>query len=162
MRLEDAVSTGRFREDLLYRLNVLPLTVPALRDRKQDLPELTQHFFRQFASDKSARLTGFSQRAMSAIMAHDWPGNVRELINCIRRAMVMSEGRLITPEDLGLVIQADEGNGDRLDEARVQAEQQTIHASLLRNGNNITHTARELGVSRMTLYRLLHKYRITS
>jgi DNA-binding NtrC family response regulator len=162
MRLEDAVSTGRFREDLLYRLNVLPLTVPALRDRKQDLPELTQHFFRQFASDKSARLTGFSQRAMSAIMAHDWPGNVRELINCIRRAMVMSEGRLITPEDLGLVPQADEGNGDRLDEARVQAEQQTIQASLLRNGNNITHTARELGVSRMTLYRLLHKYRITS
>ena len=162
MRLDDAVSAGRFREDLLYRLNVLPLTVPALRDRKEDLAELAAHFFKLFAKERSARLSGFSHRAMSAIQAHDWPGNVRELINRIRRAMVMSDGRWITPEDLDLAVPEVAVAGDLLEVARLQAERHAIQGGLQRHANNITHAARELGVSRMTLYRLMHKHGISA
>lgn len=103
-QLENLVKVNRFRDDLLYRLNVLPLTVPALRDRKDDLELLANHFFKVFLDDKNSRLTGFSVRALRALTAHDWPGNVRELINRIRRAMVLANGRLILPEDLDLPI----------------------------------------------------------
>jgi DNA-binding NtrC family response regulator len=159
-RLEDAVKSGLFREDLLYRLNVLPLTVPALRERKEDLELLVTHFFKVFAHDKSPRLTGFSNRAMLAIKAHDWPGNVRELINRIRRAMVMSEGRLITPEDLDLNVPTGLRNGEPLEEARIRAERDAIHVCLQGSGSNVTRAARDLGVSRMTLYRLMEKHGI--
>ena len=158
MKLEQLVRDGRFREDLFYRLNVLPLTVPPLRARKDDLQALAWHFFRLYSSDKSARLTGFSKRALQAIQAHDWPGNVRELINRIRRAMVMTDARLIMPEDLDLSVPQDDGAGGLLEAARLRAEVEAIHASLLRSGNNITGAARHLGVSRMTLYRLLDKH----
>ena len=161
-RLEDAVKLGRFREDLLYRLNVLPLTVPALRERKEDLELLVRHFFKVFAHDKSPRLTGFSNRAMIAIQAHDWPGNVRELINRVRRAMVMSEGRLITPEDLDLQTHVVPLNGEALEKARIRAERDAIHFSLQETGSNITRAARDLGVSRMTLYRLMGKHGIST
>ena len=160
MRLDDAVKSGIFREDLLYRLNVLPLTVPALRERKEDLELLASHFYKIFAQDKSPRLTGFSNRAMLAIKAHDWPGNVRELINRIRRAMVMSEGRLITPEDMNLLMPAAPRNGEALEDARIRAERDAIQDSLQGSGSNITRAARDLGVSRMTLYRLMEKHGI--
>lgn len=161
MRLEDAVKSGLFREDLLYRLNVLPLTVPALRERKEDMELLARHFFKVFSHDKNPRLTGFSNRAMLAIKAHDWPGNVRELINRIRRALVMSEGRLITPEDLDLQMQTGLRNGEALEEARIRAERDAIHVCLQGSGSNVTRAARDLGVSRMTLYRLMEKHGIS-
>jgi DNA-binding NtrC family response regulator len=162
IHLQNAVQTGRFREDLLYRLNVLPLNVPALRERKEDLPLLARHFFKVFEHDKNPRITGFSQRALSAIKAHDWPGNVRELINRIRRAMVMSEGRLITPEDLDLAIPGVLGNGEALEEARIRAERDAINVCLQGTGSNVTRAARDLGVSRMTLYRLMEKHGINA
>jgi DNA-binding NtrC family response regulator len=162
VHLEEAVRAGRFREDLLYRLNVLRLTVPPLRERKDDLELLARHFFKTFADDKNPRLTGFSNRAMLAIKAHDWPGNVRELINRVRRAMVMSEGRLITPEDLDFRAANEVRNGDMLEEARVRAERDAIHGCLQGSGSNITRAARDLGVSRMTLYRLMEKHGINS
>jgi len=160
IHLEDAVKSGQFREDLLYRLNVLPLTVPALRERKEDLESLASHFFKMFESDKSPQLKGFGKQAMLAIKAHDWPGNVRELINRIRRAMVMSEGRLITPEDLNLHMRPQCHNREVLEEARLRADRDAINLCLQRSGNNITHAARDLGVSRMTLYRLMEKHGI--
>lgn len=161
MRIEDAVKSGRFREDLLYRLNVLPLSVPSLRERKEDLEILASHFFKVFAHDRNPRLTGFSNRAMQAIKAYEWPGNVRELINRIRRAMVMSEGRLITPEDLDLPLQTGLRNSEALEDVRVRAERDAIHGCLQGSGNNISRAARDLGVSRMTLYRLMEKHCIT-
>ena len=160
LRLEDAVKLGRFREDLLYRLNVLPLTVPSLRERKEDLELLAAHFFKQFVRDKNRRLTGFSNRALLAIKAYDWPGNVRELINRIRRAMVMSDGHLITPEDLDLQIEIKPLNGEALEIARIRAERDAIHVCLQGSGSNVTRAARDLGVSRMTLYRLMEKHGI--
>jgi DNA-binding NtrC family response regulator len=161
MRIEEAVKSGRFREDLLYRLNVLPLTVPALRERKDDLKLLVDHFFKMFAHDKPPRLTGFSNRALQAIQTYDWPGNVRELINRIRRALVMSEGRLITAQDLDLPEPLGLRNGEALEDARIRAERDAIQICLQDCGNNITHAARDLGVSRMTLYRLMEKHRLT-
>ena len=164
VRLEDAVRAGRFREDLMYRLNVLPLQVPALRERKEDLELLLQHFFKLFSHEKNARLQGWTQQALCAILAYDWPGNVRELMNRIRRAMVMAEGRFITPTDLGLSPPVPASiavpEGDALEDARTRAEHDTIRDTWHRRGKNITHAARDLGVSRMTLYRLLDKHRL--
>lgn len=162
MDLEQAVISGHFREDLLYRLNVLPLLVPPLRDRKNDLELMCNHFFEVFSHDKNPRLTGFSNRALTAIRVYDWPGNVRELINRIRRAMVMSEGRLITPDDLGLPDELFPRTGEVLEVARIRAERDAISGCLQGSGNNISRAARDLGVSRMTLYRLMEKHGVNA
>ncbi|HEU4372626.1 MAG TPA: sigma-54 dependent transcriptional regulator [Telluria sp.] len=160
VNLQQAVADGQFREDLYYRLNVLPIDVPPLRERKDDLDMLAQHFFRTYAAEKAPHLKGFGSDALRAIREHDWPGNVRELINRTRRAMVLSEGRLIAPHDLGLAPRQTPSAGAGLDASRIDAERAAIGASLERAGRNITHAARDLGVSRMTLYRLLAKHGI--
>ena len=162
VQLQEAVAKGHFREDLYYRLAVLPVTVPPLRERRDDLVVLAEHFFSQYASEKAPRLKGFSNRAIAAIMDHDWPGNVRELINRVRRALVMSDGRLIMPEDLGL------GHGSAnlapaaLDDARLRSERSALRECLDRSGQNVSRAARDLGVSRTTMYRLLSKHGMRS
>jgi DNA-binding NtrC family response regulator len=158
VQLQQAVAGGAFREDLYYRLAVLPVTVPPLRERRDDLVALAEHFFGLYASEKSPRLKGFSNRALAAILEHDWPGNVRELINRVRRALVMSDGRLIMPEDLGL------GRGSAtlapaaLEDARARSERSALRECLDRSGQNVSRAARDLGVSRTTMYRLLSKH----
>jgi len=160
--LEAAVRARGFREDLYYRLNVLPLQVPPLRERLEDVPLLAYHFFDQFSREKHPRLRGFSRRALSALQAHAWPGNVRELMNRVRRAMVLAEGRLIQPSDLGLQEPRMKAAATEvLDEARIEAERSAIRISLQHSGRNITEAARQLGVSRMTLYRLMAKHGIS-
>ena len=160
VNLQQAVARGAFREDLYYRLNVLALDVPPLRERRDDLLLLAEHFFQMFAAERAPRVRGFSGKAAQAIRDYDWPGNVRELINRVRRAMVMAEGRLILPQDLGLAAAGAAPGLAQLDDARIRAERDAIDASLLRAGRNITLAARDLGVSRMTLYRLLAKHGI--
>jgi DNA-binding NtrC family response regulator len=160
--LEAAVASGAFRKDLYYRLNVLPVSVPPLRERRDDIELLANHFFRKFGADRSCKLKGFSQRALVAMVAHEWPGNIRELINRIRRAMVLAEGRLITPADLGLQPSSDPLIRLPLDEARMDAERRAISECLQSAGKNVSSAARQLQVSRMTLYRLMAKHRITS
>jgi len=159
VRLQGAVSQGQFREDLFYRLNVLPIDVPALRDRKDDIDQLAGHFFEAYSTDKPGRLKGYSGPALRAMRAHDWPGNVRELLNRVRRAMVLAEGRLILPSDLGLE-EAEAPISTGLDESRQRAERDAILDSLVRSGGNVTHAARALAVSRMTLYRQMAKHGI--
>jgi DNA-binding NtrC family response regulator len=159
VNLQRAVERGAFREDLYYRLNVLALDVPPLRERREDLVPLAEHFFHTFCSERAPGVKGFSGKALQAIRDYDWPGNVRELINKVRRAMVMAEGRLIVPADLGLDGHA-VPKAAPLDDARIRAERDAIDACLLKSGRNITLAARELGVSRMTLYRLLAKHGI--
>ncbi len=157
--LQHAVAQGLFREDLFYRLNVLPLVVPPLRERREDLGALAEHFFQAHASDKAPRLKGFSSAALQALRQHPWPGNVRELINRVRRALVLAEGRLIDPHDLGLEPpQARALHGAALEDSREHAERAAIVASLARSGGNVTHAARELAVSRATLYRHMAKH----
>jgi len=158
--LAQAVARGSFREDLYYRLNVLALDVPPLRQRREDVLPLAQYFFEQYVCERSCQLRGFSRAAAQALAAHDWPGNVRELLNRVRRAMVMAGGRLIVPSDLGLAAVARSRAEVGLDDARVLAERAAIAASLLEAGSNVAQAARRLGVSRMTLYRLLNKHGI--
>lgn len=161
VNLKNAVAQGQFREDLYYRLNVFPIEVPPLRERKGDLALLTEQIFRAHSLEKGAHVKGFSTRALYAIEQYSWPGNVRELINSIRRAMVLAEGRLITPADLNLAKAQVMFNGDALSESRVRAERDAICDCIVNADMNVTRAARDLGVSRTTLYRLLAKHNIT-
>ena len=160
--LEKAVAAGRFRQDLYYRLNVLPLHVAPLRERREDIRLLAEHFFRKFAAEKNPKVRGFSQQAFHAMEAHGWPGNVRELINRVRCSMIMARGRLITPTDLGIDCPIDSGSQNVLDEARQQAERRAIDSSLEQTGHKVAVAARQLGVSRMTLYRLMAKHGLSA
>lgn len=160
VNLQDAVARGAFREDLYYRLAVLPITVPPLRERRDDLMVLADHFFTQYAAEKHPRLKGFSSGAVSAILAHQWPGNVRELMNRIRCAMVMAEGRLISAQDLGFDDPDTISAPPALDDTLMHSERAAVRVCLDRAGQNISRAARELGVSRTTMYRLLSKHGI--
>lgn len=155
--LAKAVAAGRFREDLFYRLNVLQIEVPPLREHMSDVPALAQFFLLRCKTDQHSRVEGFNRQALAAMMSHGWPGNVRELCNRVQRATVMTEQRLIAPADLGLSV-ASGPVGIGLDAARTMAERDAIAVTLGRVGRNITRAARELGVSRMTMYRLMDKH----
>jgi DNA-binding NtrC family response regulator len=159
--LERAVALGRFREDLYYRLHVLHLHMPPLRERHGDVELLAHHFLEKFSHEQRTKPGGFTRRAMQAMQDYTWPGNVRELINRVRRALVMCEGGLIRPHDLGLEQAAREGR-QGLGGARAVAERAAIQSSLLSAGHNISQAARNLGVSRVTLYRLLQKHALMS
>lgn len=160
--IDEAVKSGQFREDLYYRLNILHIEIPALRDRIGDVDNLAQYFFEQFVDDSPGRIKGFSQQAKIAMHQHHWPGNVRELLNRVRQAIVMCETSLIQTADLGLGSQTSADSETdaptNLDEVRAKAEGEFIRNALERNYNNVTETASQLGVSRVTLYRLMKKY----
>jgi len=156
--IEKQIEAGQFREDLFYRLNVLRLEIPSLRERDGDVEILAKFFFDKFASSERHAARGFSRQALDTMDAHSWPGNVRELINRVRRATVMGEARLITPADLGL--ERRESSRRRvmtLEQWRAHAEREAIMNALRRNRKNVTQAARELGISRMTLYRLMER-----
>ncbi|ART51413.1 hypothetical protein CBP34_06680 [Acidovorax carolinensis] len=161
VNLAEAVARGRFREDLFYRLNVLTIEVPPLRQRMDDVPLLAKHFLKVCAADRPRRVEGFDRQALAAMAAYSWPGNVRELYNCVQRAVVMTDQRYISARDLGLA-PADVVASTDLDAARTLAEREAIARALTLMGNNVTRAARELGVSRMTLYRLMDKHRISA
>jgi two-component system response regulator HydG len=157
--LPEAVAAGRFRDDVYYRLSVLALPVPSLKERQEDIPLLAQHFFDRAVRVGPSPVRGFTSAGMAALMAHSWPGNVRELYNRVQRAVVMTEQRLIGAADLGLDEETPVDWGG-LQEIRVKAEKSAIRFSLERVRHNVTLAARELGVSRMTLYRLMAKHSI--
>ena len=162
VNLEKAVHEDRFREDLYYRLNVLQIKMPALRERIGDVPLLAQYIFRRFADEKGRRVKGFSEDALHTMSHHDWPGNVRELINRVRRAMVMCDKFLISPVDLGLERRNNSRSVVTLSEARDKAEIDTIRTTLAQNRGNVSLASRQLGVSRVTLYRLMEKHALSA
>ncbi len=155
--LESAVKDGRFRSDLFYRLNVLRIKTPPLREHREDVEVLACAFLERFVGDKRSKLTGFTKSALTAMQTHEWPGNVRELLNRIRRAIVMCEGHLITSSDLNLE-EEDASIDLNLETARAAAERLTIIAALQRSGWNMSESARLIGVSRATFYRLVEKH----
>ncbi len=159
VNLQQAVDAGKFREDLFYRLNVLPIVVPPLRERREDIEPLASHFLEVFGKERKTRLNGFTTEAIQAMLSHAWPGNVRELINRIRRAIVTTDGRMISAQDLNLESQILLKNDD-LANVRISAEREAIFNCLIRTGRNKTRAAQDLGVSRMTLYRLMEKHGI--
>ncbi len=158
--LAEAVKQGRFREDLYYRINVVCISMPPLADRGQDIEDIAKHYFARFASMHNRSLRGFSKAAMNALLSHSWPGNVRELVNRVQRATVMAEGRFIQPEDLGLDRSNDQSQLMSLEDARAAAERVMIRRALSQSRNQISRAASLLGVSRVTLYRLIEKYNI--
>ena len=159
--LEKAVEEGRFREDLYHRLNVLQVELPPLRQRQEDIEILAKFFFQKFIEDKPMKVKGFSQEALTLIRQYHWPGNIRELINRVRRAMVMCEQRLIKPADLGLERRYANRSLITLEQARNNAEKEALVSALCRNKYKVKKAAAELGVSRVTLYRLMEKHELT-
>ncbi|MDP3978198.1 MAG: sigma 54-interacting transcriptional regulator [Pseudomonas sp.] len=158
--LEQAVSEGRFREDLYYRLNVLSIEVPRLAQRNSDIELLARFFLHKFAKEQGSVVRGFTRQAVAAMQGYDWPGNVREMINRIRRALVMSENRMITPRDLGLAESDARVEIEPLEQVRAHAEEVAVRSCLSQSMNNVSHAAKLLGVSRVTLYRMMDKYAI--
>ena len=160
--LKQLVESGAFREDLYYRLNVIPMTLPALRERKEDIPLLVEHCLAQFRSDMRKPLQGISAEALEVLMAHDWPGNIRELRNILERAAVMAQAPIITPLDLELIAPASPGGPPATDlsESLRDVERKHIAAMLKQQHWNITRSARSLGIDRMTLYNKIKRYHI--
>lgn len=157
--LERAIQDGRFREDLYYRLNVLQIRMPPLRERLVDLSQLAAHFARLYSGETGRRPRSFSEGATQAMLSHGWAGNIRELANRVRRGLVLAEGRQIEAEDLGLHIPAEQrGTLHTLEYYRLQAERLALGQALQQYANNLSEAARALGISRPTFYRLLHKH----
>ena len=160
--LDEATRKGSFREDLFHRLNVIPLRLPSLRERHEDILLLAQHFIREETRTLGRGKSSLSPLAIAALAAHSWPGNVRELQNCIRRGIAFSDG-VIEPAHLGLEAVAagiEVSPSLTLTEAREKAEVRAIRDALLTTAGNITQAARLLDVSRPTLHDLLRKHHL--
>src|SRR5262244_53518 len=160
--LEDAVRNGEFRQDLYYRLNVVPIFIPDLKDRREDIPLLVHHFLEKFAQQHGEECRRFSNEAMRILMTHVWPGNVRELENAIEHALTMGSGDILMPEDLpGSVTRPERDLVEEaaLDDASLaDVERRYILRVLEKTGGHQIRTAEVLGIDRRTLYRRLKQY----
>lgn len=162
--LEAEVRDGGFREDLYYRLNVIALRVPALRERPEDIPLLARHFLHRFAERNRKTYRGFSPRVMDLMLHYDWPGNVRELENVVERAVILSPGEFVTENDLPASLRGAEKSstvtvgGHSLEDA----EREAIARTLEQVGNNKSEAARVLGVTRVTLRSKMKKFGLDS
>ncbi|MEQ1528442.1 MAG: sigma-54-dependent Fis family transcriptional regulator [Methylococcaceae bacterium] len=158
--ISDAVQRGEFRQDLYYRLRVLQIKTPSLQSRENDIELLAYYFFNKFSANQSYKAKGFTAESLYLLKNYNWPGNVRELMNCIHHAVVMSDNRLLSPVDLGLDRRYKERMLKTLDEARAAADRETIITSLHYTNFNMSRAAEALGISRVSLYRLVDKYNI--
>jgi len=155
-----AIQDGDFREDLYYRLSVVTINLPPLREREEDILLLAKYYFHRFSMETKRKFKGFDQEAVAAIFGYQWPGNIRELENKIKRAVVMAEGSWITPQDLDLGGSMSPLKRLSLKKAREGAEISVIRSALDRHNGNITRAAAEIEVSRPTLHDLMRKYGI--
>lgn len=155
--LHSEVAAGRFRQDLLFRLNTVELRLPALRERPEDIPLLASHFLMQHATRYRKLVNGFDQAALQAMINHLWPGNVRELDHAIERAVLMAQGTTVKASDLGLYQSSE--SSSRLDEMSLEeVECFLIKKTLGRFDGNVSRAADALGLSRSALYRRLEKF----
>jgi DNA-binding NtrC family response regulator len=155
--LRAASSVGEFREDLLFRLNTVEIHVPALRDRREDIPALAVHFLSRYASRYRRGVQGFEAAALQLLMQYSWPGNVRELEHTLERAVLMCRGNEIQRADLGLdLVRAQNQNLEELSLESVEAI--LIRKALQRFQGNVSQAAETLGLSRGALYRRMEKY----
>ncbi len=157
--LEHEVEMGNFRTDLFYRLSVITLGLPPLRDRGGDIMILARHFLERCREEYNSNVRGFSSEAIKLIQAYHWPGNVRELENKVRRAVIMARKPLIIPEDLNLKASRSDSRL-LLREQVAEFESACIREALSRNAGNVSRTAQQLGVNRTTFYDMLHRYEI--
>ncbi|HEX6604630.1 MAG TPA: sigma-54 dependent transcriptional regulator [Sphingomicrobium sp.] len=167
--LSDEIAAGRFREDLFYRLNVVPVRLPPLRERREDIPELVSHFLARFAVDRRMPTPSISDEAMAALQAHDWPGNIRQLRNIIERTMILAPGDRVSCIEVDLLppeILDNQGSvgsssttmaimGSPLREARESFEREYLKIQIRRFSGNISRTASFIGMERSALHRKL-------
>lgn len=155
--LRGEVAAGRFREDLLYRLNTIEIRIPALRERREDIPQLAAHFLEKYAARYRKAITGFHSDAMAAVLGYAWPGNIRELDHTIERAVLLADGGQLRVADLALTA-VGEGSA-HLDRMTLEeVERVLIQKALARTGSNVTEAAKALGLSRSAMYRRLERY----
>ena len=155
--LKEAISQAKFREDLYYRLAVVVLSMPPLKERKGDILLLAKFLLNKYATEHNKKISDFSAQARRLMESHSWPGNVRELENRIKRAVIMTEGARITPADLDFDSEYSKYAGLGLREAREALEKDFVTEALSKHKGNITQAAAELGISRPTLYELIEK-----
>lgn len=169
--LEEAVKKGEFRQDLYYRINIVTLTQPPLRERISDIPLLAEHYLQDFVKQTGRNVVGFSKEAMDLLQRYRWPGNVRELVNAIERAVVLTKNNVIQPNDFPEAMRRDESFaelggrfgsvGNNLKSALATPERQMIIETLEAHGWNRQETADALGINRTTLYKKMKKYGIS-
>ncbi len=161
--LQEAVREGRFRDDLFYRLNVIYIQIPPLRERREDIPLLAEHFIERLSHELGKDVVNITEPALKMLMDHEWPGNVRQLENAIERAMVTCRGRALTEEDFGFLIQRVEEKRGWTFPANMtlqEVERQVIESTVSQTHGNIKQAAAVLGIDRSTLYERLKKYNI--
>ena len=168
--LEEKMKTGKFREDLYYRLNVIPINIPALRDRPVDVGPLIEHFIQIFAEKNNKEIEGINSDALDICMKYYWPGNVRELENAIENAVVLTENKWITPEDLPFYIKTSRSNSNLPNFGQMEgltyrdqleyAEKLIIKKALDKTKGNKTHAAKRLGFSIRTMRNKVNKYNL--
>ena len=162
--LEAMVKKGEFRQDLFYRINVITIELPALRQRKEDIPFLVEHFVQSFNEAQKKEIAGVTDDVLSRLMIHDWPGNIRELENIIERAFVLCSSKWIGVEHLPAMltgVKLSEGEPQDMESLKHLAEEQTILNALKRNLYNRTAAAKELGIHKTTLYRKMKSLNIS-
>jgi DNA-binding NtrC family response regulator len=159
--LKDEINKGNFREDLYYRLNVVNIHVPPLRERKEDVQLLTVAFLNQFSEENGKVIEGIGKKAKTALYNYSWPGNIRELQNCIESAVVLAKGNIVTEDDLPASVAADtDSDYIRIDlgTSLPEAEKEIIRSTLIAQNGNKSKTAEVLGIGRKTLHRKLQEY----
>ncbi|MFN7975133.1 MAG: sigma-54 dependent transcriptional regulator [Acidobacteriota bacterium] len=152
------VAAGRFRQDLLFRLDTVEIRVPPLRDRREDIPVLAQHFLRQHAGRYRKALGGFAAAAMRALLEHSWPGNVRELDHAVERAVLMARGSDVEVGDLALRAAGSDAGARIEDMSLEDVERLLVQKALARHDGNVSRAATALGLSRSALYRRLQRH----
>jgi DNA-binding NtrC family response regulator len=170
VNLEEALHKGKFREDLYYRLNVIPIHIPALRDRPEDIGPLIEHFIEIFAEKNNKKIEGITPEALDICLRYSWPGNVRELENALENAVVLTENQMITPVDLPFYIKSSRGNSNSAKFGIIEGisyrdqleyvEKLIIKKALEDSKGNKTHAARRLGFSVRTMRNKVNKYNL--
>jgi transcriptional regulator with PAS, ATPase and Fis domain len=157
--VHERANKEKFRQDLLYRLNTVEITLPPLRDRREDLPLLAEHFLHKYARKYARSVERLDETAIELLHTYHWPGNVRELQHAIERAVIMSSADMLTRKDFPFTASSSGVSGPEPDSCNLeQTEKMTILRALDKHGGNVSHAARELGLTRTSLYRRLKKY----
>ncbi len=158
--LEEEIEKERFRPDLFYRLSVIPINLPPLREREQDIFTLANHFLNKFNLEHERKIKGFSREATKLIQDYSWPGNIRELENKVKRAVIMTKNAVIIPEDFNLKFEESPQEKMNLRKAVEEFEENCIRQAMLKNDGNVSRTAQELDINRTTFYDMLNRYNI--
>jgi two-component system nitrogen regulation response regulator NtrX len=166
--LESEIAEGRFREDLLYRLNVVPIEVPPLRERVQDIPALVTHFAEQLAAGAGVPGRKFSEDAIRRLQSRSWPGNIRELRNAVERGLILASGKVISAADIDTLLPVpaalagtEGGGGHTFETFKQEAEKNFLAQKLKEHDWNVSETARALKMPRSNLYKKIERYRLT-